>query len=182
MKDKILDLAAEKIRMYGLKKFTIDDIAKELKISKKTIYKYYNSKDAIIEEFFDFVIKSDKESVEAVLNDKVNFHEKINNIIYSNHKYKLPIKILKDMEIFYPEAFKKLNLLKDFKVKAVNNLLKEEIKNGHIRENINFPILCKIFEEISNTFLDYNFLLSNKLTSHEAIEEVIKIIFHGIEK
>lgn len=60
MKDKILDTAANKIQMHGLKKFTIDEIAKDLKISKKTIYKYFNSKDAIVEEFFKTVVESDK--------------------------------------------------------------------------------------------------------------------------
>lgn len=182
MKDKILDLAAEKIKLYGLKGFTLDEIAKELKISKKTIYKYFKSKDEIVEEYFDSIINSDKKSVVNALNRNTGFLEKVHDIVYSNHKYRLPLKILNDTELLYPEAWKKLKALKDFKVNELNSLLKNEIKNGTIKEDVNIPILCKMFEEVSNTFLDYDFLISNKLTSHETIEEVIKIIFNGIQK
>ena len=89
MKDKILDMAANKIQIHGLKKFTIDEIARDLKISKKTIYKYFSSKDEIVEEFFKTIVKSDKENMESSLKRQNNFMSKIHCIVYSNHKYKV---------------------------------------------------------------------------------------------
>lgn len=180
MKEKILDIAAEKINLYGLKKFTVDEIATELKISKKTIYKYFKSKDEIIIEYFNAFISSDKESVEETLNGEGEFLEKLHDIVYSKHKYKLPIKLLNEAKLFYPKEWQQVNELKEFKLKAMKEILEKASLEGKINPNINFAVLCKMLEEIRNTFVDYEFLTENKLKSSEAIEEAFKIILHGI--
>lgn len=55
MKEKIVDLSIQKLRTEGLR-FSVDTIAKELKISKKTVYRYFSSKEslaaAIYEKFY----------------------------------------------------------------------------------------------------------------------------------
>ncbi|WP_235838162.1 TetR/AcrR family transcriptional regulator [Clostridium tepidum] len=112
MKEKILDIASKNIELYGLKKFTIDNISKELKISKKTIYKYFKSKDELIAQYFDEIIESDKESTLKLLERKIPLDEKLYHIIYSYHKYKLPVRILDEAYKLYPEEFKKFNNLK----------------------------------------------------------------------
>jgi AcrR family transcriptional regulator len=71
MKEKILDVAAKLIQQYGLKKFTVDEIASQLKISKKTIYKYFESKDDLIRSYFNSVISSDEESIKKRSNRKL---------------------------------------------------------------------------------------------------------------
>jgi AcrR family transcriptional regulator len=50
MKDKIIKKATEMFLKLGFKSVTMDDIANEMCISKKTIYKYFNNKEALIEE------------------------------------------------------------------------------------------------------------------------------------
>ena len=50
MKDKIISKAKEMFLKLGFKSITMDDIACEMCISKKTIYKYFANKDILIEE------------------------------------------------------------------------------------------------------------------------------------
>lgn len=180
MKEKILDVAAEKINLYGLKKFTIDEIAAELKISKKTIYKYFKSKDEIILEYFKTTISSDKESVEKTLNGNGEFLEKIHDIVYSSHKYKLPVKLLNEAKLFYPNEWNEIEELKKYKTNVMKEILENASLEGKIRSDINFSVLCKMLEKISDTFLDYEFLITNKLKTTEAIDEVFKIVLYGI--
>lgn len=182
MKQRILDVAAQKINLYGLRKFTMGEIATELKISKKTIYKYFNSKDDIIREYFETTTLSDKNSVQKTLDGDGGFFEKIHKIIYSNHKYKLPVDLLNEVKLFYPEEWNKIEELKTFKLDAVRKLLEKASSNGTLKADINFSVLCKMLEKVSDTFTDYDFLLANKLKTSEAINEAVKIIFHGILK
>ncbi|MDY5441695.1 MAG: TetR/AcrR family transcriptional regulator [Candidatus Enteromonas sp.] len=51
MKDKILSLTIQNLKADGLR-FSVDELAKELRISKKTIYKYFPSKEALAKEVF----------------------------------------------------------------------------------------------------------------------------------
>lgn len=182
MKDKILDAAAQLIQKYGLKKFTVDEIAMKLRISKKTIYQYFNSKDDIIREYFEVSIASDKDSITSVLSGNEDFSHKIHSIVYSSHRYRLPVSLLIEAKQFYPEVWSKVEELKQFKLNATEHLLKQGVKAGIFKSDIHFGVLSKMLEEICDMFLDYDFLLENQLNAREAMDEALKIIFSGILK
>lgn len=182
MKEKILDIASKNIELYGLKKFTIDNISKELKISKKTIYKYFKSKDELISQYFEEIIGSDKESTLELLKEKIPLDKKLYHIIYSYHKYKLPVRILDEAYKFYPEEFKKIQEFKNFKVDLVKKVLNESKKQGGIGKNINIDIVSLILENISDVFLDYKFLTNNNITMKKAMEDLMNILLNGILK
>ena len=71
MKDKIISKAKEMFLKLGFKSITMDDIACEMCISKKTIYKYFANKELLIEESTQLVHKE--------------VHEIINSIVAKNH-------------------------------------------------------------------------------------------------
>ena len=54
--------------------------------------------------------------------------------------------------------------------------------HGIFKPDVNFPVLCRMLQEISELFTDYDFLLGNKLTTTEAIDSALNIIFHGLLK
>ena len=138
MKEKILDAAARLIQKYGLKKFTVDEIALELRISKKTIYQYFGSKDDIIREYFETAIASDKDSMESVLSGDEDFSHKIHAIVYSSHRYRLPVPLLMEAKQFYPEVWSGVEELKQFKLDATKNLLDQGVRAGIVKPDINF--------------------------------------------
>lgn len=180
MKERILDAAAQLIQQHGLKKFTVDEIAAQLGISKKTIYQYFRSKDDIIREYFEVSITSNQESMTAVLTGQGDFSEKIHAIVYSSHKYRLPVPLLMEAKKFYPDIWPKVESLKQFKIEATKGLLREGVKSGCIRSDINFGVLSKMLEEISDMFTDYDFLVENRLSTREALDEALQIILDGI--
>src|SRR5690606_16940324 len=58
MKDKILDKATEMFLNLGFKSVTMDDIALELGISKKTIYQHFKTKNALVEAATFYLFES----------------------------------------------------------------------------------------------------------------------------
>ncbi|MCI1944229.1 TetR/AcrR family transcriptional regulator [Clostridium luticellarii] len=182
MKEKILDAAAQLIARYGLKKFTLDEVAAELRISKKTIYKNFKSKDEIIHAYFTSYTESDKDSIIEALEGNQTIPGKIHSIVYSSHRYKLPISLLKETRQFYSYEWDNIQDLRKFKVKALQKLLKDGVQEGIFKSDIHFGVLSKMLEKISGMFTDYDFLLENRLKSREAIDEALKIIFKGIVK
>lgn len=55
MKEKIIKKATDMFLKLGFKSVTMDDIAYEMCISKKTIYKYFHNKEVLIEEGTEFI-------------------------------------------------------------------------------------------------------------------------------
>lgn len=182
MKDIIMKVAAEKIQTHGLKKFTMDEIAAELRISKKTIYKYFKSKDAIIVEYFEEIIATDKAYTLQSMKKANSLIDKLNCIIYSYHKYKLPVNVLDEAYKFYYDEWDKIQKLKDFKLSLMEIVLKEGIEAGTLKSDINLNIISTILESASSTLLDYKFLSKNNITMKEAMEQVMKVLLYGILK
>lgn len=182
MKDIIMKAAAEKIQAYGLRKFTMDEIAEELKISKKTIYKYFKSKDDIITQYFTEIIETDKNDTLNSVQKDSSLVEKLNSIICSYHKYKLPMKVLDEAYKFYYDEWNRIQELKDFKLALIEKVLKKGMEEGIIKSDINLNVISYILESISNTVLNYEFLSKNNMTMKEAVSQAMSIILYGIIK
>ncbi|MCO7125332.1 TetR/AcrR family transcriptional regulator [Sporolactobacillus shoreicorticis] len=180
MKKNIVDTAAQLIAKHGLKKFTIDEIASELKMSKKTIYQHFHSKNEIIHAYFATYIESDKQSTEETLSTNHSIPQKIHDIVYASHQYRLPIAVLEEARHFYPEEWASIEELRQFKLDVTQTLLERGIDEGIFKPDINLALLSKLIEKTSTMFMDYEFLLENRLKPREAIDEALNMIFDGV--
>ncbi len=182
MKDKILDAVARLIERYGLKKFTVDEVAAELRISKKTLYQYFSGKDEMIREYFEENMTSDRQSVLNVMHSEKDFFEKVHAIVHSSHRYRMPMPVLNEAKQFYPEEWAKIEQLKQFKLDAFQTLLKQAADEGILRPDVHFGVLSSMLERVSGMFIDTEFLLENGLKATQAIDEALGIIINGIVK
>ena len=89
MKEDILKKAGELFLNLGFKSVTMDDIANELGISKKTIYKYFKNKDVLVDESTTIIQET--------------CHQVIEIIIEQNHN---PIKETFEIKKMFREMFK----------------------------------------------------------------------------
>ena len=110
IQEKILKGTIQVFNKKGLK-LTMDDVADELKISKKTIYKEFSSKDEIFETMVDYVFDNIKIREKEILNsDEYTTIEKIRMFLsampesYRNINFQ-ELYSLKDK---YPKVYKKL--------------------------------------------------------------------------
>jgi AcrR family transcriptional regulator len=81
VREKILQLSEELFWRYGIKSVTMDDIAKELGISKKTIYQHFAEKDAIVEEVISHRLNCEKVEMETVENQSENAIDEIMRVV-----------------------------------------------------------------------------------------------------
>lgn len=72
MKEKIIARATEMFLKYGFKSITMDDIANDMGISKKTIYKYFINKEVLIAEATETVHKHVHNVIETIMAQNFN--------------------------------------------------------------------------------------------------------------
>src|SRR5580765_7887912 len=76
VKDRILEKATDLFMRYGIRSITMDEIAAQLAISKKTIYQFFTDKDEIVEAVVDQEIHKNEEECERFrLNAENALHE-----------------------------------------------------------------------------------------------------------
>ena len=162
MKDKIINKAKEMFLKLGFKSITMDDIACEMCISKKTIYKYFSNKDILIEESIDLVHKEVKETMDAIISKNYNAIEENFEI---KRMFREMFKSAESSPIYqlkkhYPDIYNKvLNIQVSICEKCFRDNIQKGINEGLYRENLDVDNYVKfyytlIFNINENTMLE----------------------------
>ncbi|MGE5438282.1 MAG: TetR/AcrR family transcriptional regulator [Bacteroidota bacterium] len=181
-KEKILFYAREKFFKEGFYKTSMDELARELKMSKKTIYKYYPSKDGLIEEVVDNMMRENSEKILQVIGKDMDAVSKIQELlgILSSLFLKISDNWLKDMQYHTPHLWRKID---DFRTRIMyNNIGKilEQGKREGIFEDRPVELLLVIFSSSLRAIVNPDFLLNSKFSHNEALEQAFHILLHGI--
>lgn len=181
-REKILEIARHKFFTDGFFKTSIDEIAREYHISKKTIYKHFKSKDDLLTsvvkkftgEVTDSIIeimKSDKNSIEKLLN-VLNLIQ--NSIRQFSLRYVDDIQKHKPKLWNYIEKFRKENL-----EKIVHQTIEAGKKEG-LFNDVNPDIVFRIFYGAVRNVLNPEFLITSPISRDEALNETFEILLNGV--
>lgn len=178
MKDKIISKAKDMFLKLGFKSITLDDIACEMCISKKTIYKYFSNKESLIEESTQLVHKEVHETINSIVAKNYNAIEENFEI---RRMFKEMFKSTETSPIYqlkrhYPEVYQKvLGYQIDICEGCFRDNILKGIAEGLYRENIDVENYVKfyytlIFSISENTALEKD---ANVL-EHKALEYHIR--------
>ena len=162
MKDKIINKAKEMFLRLGFKSITMDDIACEMCISKKTIYKYFSNKDILIEESIQAVHKEIRATLNKIAEENFNAIEEnfeVKRMFREMYKSaeSSPIYQLKK---HYPEIYDKvLSMQVSVCEDCFRQNITKGIREGLYRENLDIDNYVKfyytlIFNINENTMLE----------------------------
>ena len=183
LKDKIITESINLFMNYGLRSVTMDDIARHLGISKKTIYQIFKDKEDIIIQatkvVFDAEVKM-MEDVEKGTENAVDHLYKQTLLIRDRIK-NTSSNALYDMQKYYPNAWEKYICFKqDVVYNSVINNLKRGINEGLFRKEINPEILAKFrIAQIELSF-DSAFFADSKYSLIEIHEQMLEHFTFGI--
>ena len=86
--EQIIEVARELFHKFGFKKVSMDEIAKEAGVTKKTIYMYFSSKEELLKYFIQEEITNMEEIVEEVEANNTDPFEAVNQAIYKILQYR----------------------------------------------------------------------------------------------
>lgn len=145
---KILEQAGELFKRYGIKSLTMSDIARELKISKKTLYKYVTDKNDLVIKSMAIVLDKQECEFEAI-NEKVE--DPIEELIQitrlaEKHLKSIHPSVIFDIQKFHPQAWEQFECHKDHHIylSVIDNLERGK-KKGLYRKELDSEIIAKIF-------------------------------------
>ena len=147
-KKYLLECSVTKFLKFGSRSFTLDELSKELGISKKTIYKHFKNKGELVSNSILFLIENYTEEYKNAI-DKIE--DPIEKVIVI---YKIGLKYLKyfkpsflfGLKKYYPKADV---LFENFKTEivytTVYGFLNEANTKGYIREGVNLKLVCELY-------------------------------------
>ncbi len=177
MEDKILEKAGKMFLNLGFKSVTMDDIARELGMSKKTLYKYFSNKASLvsastravhleIEKMIEFVKSQEYNAIEEEFAIKAIFKEMLKNAKES------PMYQLKK---YYPETYVELMEREECMFKECNgDNLQKGITQGLYRENLDI-------EKVMAFYFILIFAVHDEGLMDNSVEELFAIEYKVLE-
>lgn len=178
---RILDEAAKQFNKKGIK-FTMDDLAHSLGMSKKTIYTVFEDKRSIMTETIDRFFDDALIAEESILNDtSLSIPEQLRAIIGSvPERYTqndlTQLYVLKEK---YPSVYRHWQRCRENYWQGVAILLDRGIEQGEIKD-ISLPILKTMFQSTIEQFFQDDVLIKNSIPYREALSQVAGILIDGI--
>ena len=168
---------------YGIRGVSMDDIATDLGISKKTIYQFYPNKDSLVNTLVDkaidqhifhcktLVSKSDDAVIELYF-----------LLIYAREFYNvLNATIIHDLERNHESAYDKLmNHKKLFLYSAIKASIQRGIKAGLYRDDFDVDLIIRFFLESLALILDTAAFPLTRQTAPKQADELFTCLIHGI--
>lgn len=151
-RERIMQAAHDLFYKYGIRSITMDDIAKHLSISKKTIYQFFEEKDHIVGACCNGDLKDHGCRMEDITkNSKDAVHEMIECMKYLGEMFSaMNPNLFYDLQKFHPDSWKAFRNFKQEKLmKMVETNLRRGISEGLYRPDINIKVLAKLrIEEV----------------------------------
>jgi AcrR family transcriptional regulator len=130
LQQRVLNKADELFRTYGIRSVTMDDIAKALGISKKTLYQSYSDKDLLIQETVEMTISNHYKGIlsckgiaaENAIHEQFAINELLGKMMHGIN----PI-MFYDLQKYYPSIWNKFSDEQKIKLQEAFDLLLREM-------------------------------------------------------
>ena len=143
-RERILKGAEELFFKYGIKSITMDDIAKHLAMSKKTIYLFFADKNEVVDCLLKESLQKDKSELDDITKKSANVIEEVYNLMKHMGAMfgKVNPNIFYDLQKYHPTAWKQfMHFKEDCMEGMVEGAIKRGIKEGLVREDVNSKVL-----------------------------------------
>lgn len=184
--EQILNAAKKLFTNYGFKRVSMDEIASEVGVTKKTVYTYFSSKEVLLKYCIKEELQNMRKIIENVESKKLDFMETVHQVIYNLLKYKKNCKFLKML-------FKESEILKNEQLKDNLKIVDKEIQN-YIRKQLELAIQNDKIE-VQNiditTFLIYKMYIAlmidwnedyKKLDEKEIADNILHFLVNGLKR
>ena len=175
-KDEFLGKVTELIIKHGINDLTMDMIAGELKMSKKTIYVMVRKKTQLIHEVIERYVQKEKEFLELMSKDAENaMHETIllfNHIIKQTDGFKSST--LVELQKFFPKSYIVFhNYRATFLYHLILRNVHAGVAQGYYREGFNVEVISKIYIGMLKVLIDQELFPSAEFSFNKILKEYI---------
>lgn len=180
---EILIGAKELFYRYGIKSVTMDDVARELGISKKTLYQHIDNKKDLIECIIDDHIVNEKHCLTEITGDAKDPVEQILMVARYVLKVLREVKptAIYDLKKYYRDTWKRMD---KFHLEYVYQMIKANIDEGMAqglyRQNINSDIIAKLYVGKTMLLTDEQLFPMREYDRDTLFEEYITYHLRGI--
>ena len=168
---------------YGVKSVTMDDIARELGISKKTLYEFVKDKKDLVKKVMEHELNLNLTEFNRIRNESGNAIDHlmgVSRFMMEQIKH-FSSSLDYDLKKYYPDIFEFISGIKsDFMYKAILSNLLQGKEEGIYRKEMNEKIIAKLYITRMENVHDQSFFTADELISPNVFLECFEYHIRGI--
>ena len=182
IKEKIFSACRERFLREGFAKTSVDEISADIAISKKTFYKYFASKEDLVQQIMERFMGNVRTNIERILLSDMSAVEKLSEVIGM-----IATNVSQLMPMFGQDIKKRIPLLwkhiEDFRRQRISEvmtrLIKQGVAEGTMRPDMNSRVFLMSVLATIDGVIQPHILAEESFSLSDALKEVISIFFNG---
>jgi len=181
-KERILNSMEDKFLSQGFVKVTMDEVAEDLGMSKKTIYKFFPSKEEIMLGIVRMNMRRIEKHVTAIVDSDKPFDHKFAEFLklLARLTRKLGKQVQRDIQRHLPELDKEIETFRREKVLGkLRPMFLQAKEEGFLRKDLNDDIFMMVFVASIQNILTPSLLAQYSFSAEEAFRQIFRTLFEG---
>jgi AcrR family transcriptional regulator len=179
---RILEAATDRFMDAGLYKVTMDEIASDLHMSKKTVYKFFPSKEVLLKVIVHAMLKRVEEEVQEITSSDKPIEEKLTSFLTFAGKImrRLSRPFIKDIQRFAPGLWKEIETFRRERVfSRLQQIFRQAKKEGIFRDDLDPDLFFLVFTTVLQGIMNPQVLSLQPFSAEEAFRGIFKILYDG---
>jgi AcrR family transcriptional regulator len=181
---RLLGTAHRLVFTEGYTAFTMDELAHELGMSKKTLYVHFPAKDAIIERIIDALGSRLRARMDAVVSDpKLSFTEKVAGVVAaaSTTLGRVSPAMLRELQRNAPGVYQKLEDIRQRTIPVIfGRLIRDGIAEGMVRPDIDPAFATEFWLQAIRGMVQPAVLERTQLSIPQTLHRALHLFFAGL--
>lgn len=181
--EEIIYKSAELFRQFGVRSVSMDDIAREMGVSKKTLYQHIKNKNELVEKILDFSFDREQAFFNEKSKPEVNAIDALLEVsVFISDQIKLfTPSVTFDLKKYYPEIFKAhIEKSQKYAFEAVHANLVNGIAQGIFRKEINPEVVATLYVNKIEDLHDQEFYTEREFSFELIFETMFENHIRGI--
>ena len=182
-RDRIVESAAEKFLSLGISKVTLDEIADDLRMSKKTVYKFFPSKDELLKSMVHIMLARVEKQVNTIVLSEKPFPEKMTEFMAFVGKFigRLSTQFIRDMQRFAPSLWKEVETFRREHIFIkLDAMFVQAQREGYFRPDVDAELFKLVFLHSMQGIINPQTLSQHSFSAQQAFKSVFVILFEGM--
>ncbi len=179
---QILEHGLDLIFRDGVRGFTVETLAKDLVMSKKTIYKYFPTKENLLQKIFQYITTLIARNFQKVMKEELNSLDKFELLVDQVIKTLNRVSLTRIVELKarYPLIWKQIEQFRLERREDFLTIFIQAKQEGYVRPDVDLELTATLFMNIINDVFQPEFFVKNQLNPNEVLIGFRNIFLRGI--
>ena len=181
-RDRILETGLEKFRKFGIRRVTMDEIARDLRISKKTLYLHFPDKEALVRACTDRIAGAVIPAVAEALDSDGPPMQRIVAAWrgFAMLPHLLSAELIADLQADYPHIWKDIDRRRHEVIGRFEKLIGDGVRSGDFRPEVHPKVVMRLVLAVIERVMVPEVLARGEFTPAEAVGTIITVFSRGM--